>query len=270
MNMSAEELFLVASAIETTVPIMICLLGSFLLLSEGQPVALRQGGKSEALLVHLGLQACDGIPRDTLLQLLWPHSDTALASQALHSLVHSLHRLFGNVLGGSSPVVHENGRYRLNVAAGVAVDVSRFDALAKRGDRQAHTGDSAAAISSYNNAVDLYRGELCLGEDLHTLVERERLRVRYLTLLAKLADYYYGVCDYPMCLEFAWRLLRCDPCREDAHRLVMRCYVRQGRRSQALGHYRFCVEILHGEFGAAPENATTALFDQVRLNPDTI
>jgi len=46
----------------------------------------------------------------------------------------------------------------------------------------------------------------------------------------------------------------------------MQCYVRQGERAEALHQYRVCVETLHAEFDAAPETATTMLFEQIRLD----
>jgi DNA-binding SARP family transcriptional activator len=50
----------------------------------------------------------------------------------------------------------------------------------------------------------------------------------------------------------------------------MCCYVRQGERAGALHHYRVCVEILHAEFAAVPEAATTTLYEKIRLDPDSI
>jgi DNA-binding SARP family transcriptional activator len=61
-----------------------------------------------------------------------------------------------------------------------------------------------------------------------------------------------------------------DPCREDAHRLVMRCHVRRGERAQALHQYRVCVDILRAAFETIPEPATVALFDQVRRTPGSV
>jgi LuxR family maltose regulon positive regulatory protein len=255
---------------EAHCPILICLLGNFLLLKAGQPIVLRNGGKTKALLGHLGLEQEHGLPRDTLLQLLWPMGDTALASQSLHSLVYSLHKLVGDALDGAAPVYHDEGGYRLNLAAGVGVDVTRFDALIKAGDQQARTGDLATASQTYRGAVELYRGDLCLDTDVQTRVERERLRTRYLTLLAQLADYHYSAGEYTASLEYAWRLLGRDPCREDARRLVMQCHVRQGQRAEALHQYRVCVATLRLEFDAAPETATTTLFEQIRLDPGSI
>jgi DNA-binding SARP family transcriptional activator len=71
-------------------------------------------------------------------------------------------------------------------------------------------------------------------------------------------------------MEYAWRLLSSDPCREDAHRMVMRCHVRLGRRAEALHHYHVCATILRAEFGVAPEEATMALFEQIRRDPGSI
>jgi DNA-binding SARP family transcriptional activator len=89
-------------------------------------------------------------------------------------------------------------------------------------------------------------------------------------MLARLADYSFGDEDYGRCLEHALRLLECEPTREDAHRLAMRCYVRCGERSQAMRQYRLCTEILRREFDASPEPSTTALFERVRDEPAAI
>ena len=102
------------------------------------------------------------------------------------------------------------------------------------------------------------------------MVEGERLRALSLTLRARLADSEYKQGDYEACLDQSLELLAADPCREEAHRLAMLCYVRRGERAQALRQYRLCEQILSGEFDAAPEAATTALFDQLRLDPNGI
>ena len=135
-NMLEQQLLPVSCNDEASAPVLICLLGHFLLLKTGREVALRRGGKGEALLGHLSLQNRHRLPRAALLQMLWPTSDATLASQALNSLVYSLNQRIGDALGGSGPVIHEEGDYRLNVEAGVAVDVARFDALVRTGDQQ--------------------------------------------------------------------------------------------------------------------------------------
>src|SRR5690349_7288114 len=91
---------------EASWPILICVLGNFLVLKEGQAVTLRRGGKAETLLCHLGIHYGKTVPRDRLLNMLWPTSDAALAIQSLNSLIHSLRKLVGAAIDGAMPVLH--------------------------------------------------------------------------------------------------------------------------------------------------------------------
>jgi DNA-binding SARP family transcriptional activator len=251
-------------------PVLICLLGDFQVLVGGRPAAIRVGTRLEALLANLALRPDYAASRDTLLGALWPDGDLALAGQSLHSLVYQVHKLVGDGLGGAPPVVHRDGRYRLNVEAGVSVDVGEFTSLANSGGRQAQSGNRPGAVECYLRAAHLYRGDLCACSDARSIVERERLRAMYLNLLAFLADDRFQAGDYHACLDLAGRLLDGDPCREDAHRIVMRCHVRRGERAQALRQYQLCKEILRTELDVAPEPATEALFEQVRTNPAAV
>jgi DNA-binding SARP family transcriptional activator len=251
-------------------PVLICLLGSFQVIGGGRPIVLRGGGKAEALLSALALHAEHGLTRERLIESLWPDSDAALAGQSLNTLMYSLHRLLGSHLGGAPPVISAGGWYRLNLGAGVEIDLKRFEDLAANAERLQRLGDNVGAATRYEEAVDLYRGDLSAGNDVHSLVERERVRARYLNVLAQVADYHFAIGDYDACLDSVQRLLAVDGCREDAHRLAMRCYVRRGERAQALRQYRLCESILAAEFDATPETATRALFDRIRLDPDGV
>jgi DNA-binding SARP family transcriptional activator len=251
-------------------PVLVRVLGPFRLVKRDQPVAVRSGGKTEALLCRLALESSNGVPRETLLEALWPDAEPELAAQSLSSLVYSLHRQLGDALGGAAPVTHEQGAYRLNQEAGVGVDLACFDLLVGAGDRELEHERPELAATLYRRAVGLYGGDLCLAREVRAVVERERLRARYMTVLGWLADHHCAAGDYGAALEFALKLLASDPCREDAHRLVMRCHVRRGERAQALHQYRVCKQILSTEYDAAPEPATTALYDRIRLAPDTV
>jgi hypothetical protein len=46
----------------------------------------------------LALRHAEGIPRDTLRDLVWPDSAAALAGEALHSRVYSLNKLLGGAM----------------------------------------------------------------------------------------------------------------------------------------------------------------------------
>jgi DNA-binding SARP family transcriptional activator len=247
--------------------VVVCVLGCFRILKTGQPVQLRAGAKGEQLLVTLALGPPYGVPRDEVLARLWPDTDIALAAQSLNTVVYTLHRLLGGVLGGQSPVVFDGGTYRLHRAAGVAVDTALFDRAVQAGHARRRADEPAEAVQAYERATELYRGDLCVASDTYAVIERERLRAQYMNALVFLANHQFALADLARTLEYAHALLRNDPCREDAHRLVMRCYVRSGDRSQALRQYRVCAALLRSEFDAIPEPATTELFDLLRTQP---
>jgi DNA-binding SARP family transcriptional activator len=256
----------------TDAAVWLCLLGGFRLVSRGQAVAVRSGGKTEALLVHLGLAGLRGIPREVLLQTIWPDRESSLAGQALNSLVHSLKTLLHEALRGAEPVIPRDGQYRLNEAAGFAVDVAQFRALVDEGERLHLQGQDADAMVIFQRAAHLYGGDLSLaaGTSGRVALERERLRATFRRVLIRLADEAFARDAFEASLEHALALLAHDPCREDAHRLVMRCHVRLGERSQAMRHYEAVRQILRAELDAEPEPATTALFEHIRLNPGAV
>src|SRR5690606_37622245 len=99
----------------------------------------------------------------------------------------------------------------------------------RRGHRLAAT-DAEGAAAAFQSALDLYRGDLSTGTylNVNVIIERERLRASFLSSLAWLANHSYRTGDDISALGHAMRLLTHDPCREDAHRVVMRIRVRQG------------------------------------------
>ena len=102
------------------------------------------------------------------------------------------------------------------------------------------------------------------------MIERERLRARYLHARSQLADHEFARGRYGEALSNALEVLAHDPCREDAHRMAMRSYVRMGERSQALRQYRMCRQMLAQEFDAVPESTTETLFERIRLDPSSV
>jgi DNA-binding SARP family transcriptional activator len=249
------------------IAVLICLLGPFEIRKLGEPVVLRSGGKAEQLFSCLAMHPHAGVHRETLVEHIWPDAPLALASQCLNTLMHSLKAQLADALAGQPPIVHAGSHYALNLDGGLGVDVLEFESAVDAGDRLLSAGFTAAAIESYEHAVVLYRGDLAAGSDISGLLERERLRAICLTTLARLADAHFELAHYEQALHSSVRLLAVDPCREDAHRMAMRAYVRLGMRAQALRQYHLCRTILKNEFDAVPEPATERLFQLVRTDP---
>ncbi len=168
------------------------------------------------------------------------------------------------------PVVHAGEIYRLNLEAGITVDITAFEAFARQGNQAWQLGNRSFACACYRNAVELYRGDLHACTDDSAVVERERLRNSYLLMLGRLADVARRNNDLWAALEYASLVLKHDAGREDAHRILTSCYVALGQRVQALRQYLLCERLLRETFDAVPEPATRELYDRLRLEPGAV
>ncbi|HMQ53513.1 MAG TPA: bacterial transcriptional activator domain-containing protein [Anaerolineae bacterium] len=252
--------------LEALPPVMLSLLGVFRLVVGGQLTAINSGSKSEYLLVCLALARRHCLLRADLLERLWPEYDPNLAGQSLNSLTSQINKLTVPLLEGAGLITHVNGYYCLNTDSGVGLDIDYFETWQKQGKQLLNQGHETQGLAFCRQALALYHGDLCGDANLQTVMERERLRVAYLDLLAQLADYHYRHAQADEALTYIHRLLAHDPCREDAHRLAMRCYLLLNQRAQALRQYRLCCQALLREFEAQPEPATVALYEQIRTN----
>jgi DNA-binding SARP family transcriptional activator len=136
--------------------------------------------------------------------------------------------------------------------------------------RASRHGDTEAALDADRSAVRLYRGDLCadLPYEEWTIFPRERLRMLYGDVLDRLSDLQWRSADYEGCIATAGLILEQDPCREDAHRLLMRCYVAQGRPHQALRQFEACRRMLKAQLDAIPSRATMTAYLDVRDQGD--
>lgn len=125
--------------------------------------------------------------------------------------------------------------------------MSEFERLLAEEDRE----------RALRSAVELYAGDLLESCSDEWLAEdRDRLRRRYLDALAELAE----LCPPAEAIGYTERLVRADPLREDAYRLLMSLHVARDDLAGALRVYHVCSSTLERELGVEPSVATRALY----------
>jgi DNA-binding SARP family transcriptional activator len=241
------------------------LLGDFELIVDGRPVTAWHGHLGPALVKYLLAQPKRACARDVLLEQFWPGVEPDVARNRLHVALSSVRRALA-ALTDAPLVEFSDGFYRIGPAHDVETDVDQFHALIEAG-RSAEIGDrldDAAAL--YRRAAATYAGDFladCPYDDW-TMLRREELRMAYLDLL----DRWSGVLDAAgrnaECIEVGRLVLRQDPCREDVHRLIMRCQACFGRTSEALRQYERCRRALRDTLGLEPSAPTQALARSLR------
>src|SRR5918995_3731346 len=206
------------------------LLGAFEVLVDSQPVSADAWAQRRAtdLVKVLALAPGHRMPRDEVLEMLWPQ----LAADAAASNLHKAASYARRALGDRGAVVLRSGLVELAPAAEVTTDVERFEG-----------GDDSA-----------YGGEL-LPDDRYeqwTLGPRARLSERRLAVLRS---------------EGRWDdVLREDPADEEAHRALMRRHAASGDRLAAARQLRLLRDEL-SRLGAEPSEETRALPRELARGP---
>jgi DNA-binding SARP family transcriptional activator len=220
----------------------IYLLGGFEVLVDGVPVpdeAWRRRD-SAALVKLLALSSGHRMPREQVLDALWPDLLVEQGAPRLHKAAHFAR----TALGHRDGVVLSRDAVSLFPAAEVVVDADSFDEAAAGG-----APDLAA------EAVERYRGDL-LPDDLYepwTEEPREWLRLRFVELLRTL-----GRWD---------RLLAADPVDEQAHLQMAREHMRRGDRGAAVRQLDRMETVLQRELGTGMSPAAAALREEALAMP---
>jgi DNA-binding SARP family transcriptional activator len=199
------------------------------------------------------------------MEVFWPGSPPEAARNSLNVAVHGLRRTL-RAAADVPVVVLEAGAYRLDGGLRLWIDVDEFERHVGAGHRLEAAGELAAAVAEYELATALYQGDF-LDDDPYEewpVLTRERLRVVYLDTLDRLSHLYFTQRQYGSCTTLCQVIVQRDPCREDAHRRLMRCFSRQGQTHLALRQYQVCADALQAELAVDPDPSTVALRDQIR------
>ena len=243
------------------------LLGSFAVLRNGQPLAAREWHSQQTRTILKVLLTRKGhvVPADQLLEILWPEDDPDTARRRLHVRISQLRRVL-NPDDPSAYVLTVEGGYTFNPDADCWLDTVEFEARAEWGRRCQESGNLDEAVTTYETARALYRGDF-LEEDLYedwAFAERERLREQFLTVLTELAECYACQGRYRRAIACCREVLAADPYREAVYVRLMLYHYYAGEQIQALRTYERCRQALADELGVEPLPATTTLAEQIR------
>jgi len=209
------------------------------------------------------------LPRDRVLEALWPEME---ADAAANNLRVTLNRL-GKAIEPDRPegappayLIQQGETYGFNTESDHQLDAADFAEAVAKGQRAARRGQRAAAITAFRTAIGLYGGPY-LPDNLYedwTVVERERLAMLFNDAAMRLGALLLDEGLAHEAIGLAWRVLENDRAHEEAYRLLMRAHATLGERSTALRLYARCVTMLHDELGVEPLPETIALYNTLR------
>lgn len=239
------------------------LLGSFELYVDGQPVRQWRGNRGRLLLAYLLLHHARPVHRDALGGVFWPEATPHVARNRLHVALYGLRRDLRTV--SQHPIViHDRGGFTFHSGAALWIDTEAFTTALGTAHRE-EVSRPEVALGCYETALELYRGDLLENAPYEewALLDREQLRAQCLEMLDRIARMRFELGRYAACIEACQRLATGFPCREDIHRMLMRCYARLNKPHLAAHQYRQCERQLRDETGLKPALATQNLYEQI-------
>ncbi len=218
---------------------------------------------SKELLAYLIVNR-DGVPKDRVLEVIWPDAKLKEGEKLLREALYYLRK---QTLGPDDAKWSEDYVRRAGESLILGgddrwwADVWEFESQASTAG-QLGPQQSKAAL---RHALSLYRGEFC--DDCYfSWAEqlRERYRRLYLRSCAKLAEILEADGEVDEAIEVLERGIQVDHLCEDLYRRLIRLEASQGRTNVAIRLFQQLTKVLDRELDLEPEPQTLELMNQVR------
>jgi len=226
--------------------------------------------RAKALLVLLYLERERFMPRDELVERLWPsgdapRGDSGRLKQTAHVLRRALEADRSRRTGWTYIVEHE-GSYMFNSQLPHTSDLEQLQHELRLADAERRRDNSDAALAGYERAFTLRRAGLLPEfryEDWATpfvLAEHEA----YLEALDAAARLYAVRNDYSNAVDLMKRARREDPLRESSVLLLMEYLWRSDQPAAAIRTYSHFRDVLARSLQLEPDPKITALHRTIR------
>lgn len=224
----------------------------------GRPVDLG-APKQRKLVALLVSRVGQPVPVDVMLEALWADSPPPSAMTSLQSYVANLRRALepGRAPRTPTRVLHTNDRGYLLDGHVVEVDVHLFERRAKAGWQAWNRADPHEALSEFEAALALWRGEAYteVSPSVHVAAEVARLGELRLSAVEGRCAALLAVGAHEVAVAELEAFMQAHPLREYGCELLSLALYRAGRQADALAVLRTNQRRLGDELGIDPRPA---------------
>lgn len=237
----AAEVFQVEAAKEPPV-LNVSLLGKFQLCIGERQLPSSSWKSSKALMIFKYLTSNGNhgfIPKDFLIELLWPEQNPAKTGSRFNMAMSSLRKTLEPELPPKAPCAYidrKKDTYRI-FKDRFHVDVQKFSTLFSEAKKAPPGSDKALGL--YLEACELYRGEFLEEDRYEQWCEeiRQNLSRHYLDMLQSIISIFENRKDFKKAILYAHKLLDTAPLSEDVLIKLMQFYSKSGAVSKIITAY---------------------------------
>ena len=250
--------------------IRISSLGGFAVIRDDRPAdpILFEGSRPVLLLKSIVLHGGQDIPKEILIDNLWPDADAGSGEKNFKINLHRLRKTIEphpEKQFGYSYISQKSGLISLDPHL-VEIDADAFMKMSKEGQKKEQENSPEKALEYYERAALMYKGDYFFEEPYADWIHRERdlFRARYTQMMQKKAVLHEELDQLQRAIE-TWRaLLHVDPSFETAYQNLMILYADAGQNRMALAVFEECKRILKKELSAQPDRQTRQIYNRIR------
>ncbi|MBN1825984.1 MAG: hypothetical protein JW958_06945 [Candidatus Eisenbacteria bacterium] len=208
------------------------------------------------------------VPRDVVIETLWPDADPSKGTNNLRQTIHLLRKILEPARRGardSRYVRFYNEAVRLEPGEGCSYDADEFQEAVREAENGWGAGDKRKSEAGYRKALEIYRGEFLADAPFEEFAaeERERLRDRLIRATGRLLSLFAEEKRWEEVVPLCRSGIAQDPYREEFHYHLVQAHHRLGNRREALDDYHRYEETMVRELDLLPSGRMKALADKV-------
>ncbi len=218
--------------------------------------------RARDIFCHITTSPHRRVSKDILIDEFWKDEDLSAIEKNFHPTISHIRKaLNSRQTFKQNFIVFRDGAYQLNPELSYSIDTEEFEGFITDAEKAKKENDTEKFLENLESAHELYRGEFMSGiyedwaEEKRNYFAEQHLRV--LNALAKIS---FKEKNWSDALKFANQILHMDPFREDAHRLIMKTFAKQGKNAKISEQYQDLKNNLKKELGVPPSSETQRLF----------
>lgn len=227
-----------------------------------------QGSKPKLLLKSIIIHGKTDIPKEILMEDIWPESSEESGEKKFKINLHRLRKALEPDVKkefGYFYVKLENGFVSLDPEL-VSTDIDDFLYLKNKGKKNENKNMIDKALSFYKKAADLYHGD-CFCEEPYAdwiAQKRDDLKMKYIDILQNQAKLYSRNREKEKSVSCLKKIIQVDPVMESAYQHLMITYADLGMRNSAIQTYKLCKETIKKEIGTEPDVKTIKIYNTIK------
>jgi len=207
-----------------------------------------------------------GLHKEQIIDRIWPEVDSKAGQQNFKVSLHGLNKVLEpdrKSRTESQFIIRQGLTYQLNIE-NVWIDIEALEQFIALGN-QALVDHPKLAQQAYRQAIELHDGVYLPNRLYEDWSSEERERIQVLTLGAFITLGELLLAENPMeSIRLAQQAIFIDTAWEDAYRIQMEAYLRNGNRPLAIKTYQKCKKVLDQEFGIEPLPETQQLLKKIK------